>query len=106
MRDKLHTHGPASFYEAFTPEEAQRFTERFEFHSTPKHGRGLKRAEIEGSVLRRPGGDRRLANAETLRNETRAWPQKRKAASKTIAGPFTTAQARTKLQRLYPVIKT
>jgi hypothetical protein len=104
--DNLNTHGPASFYEAFTPEEAQRLTERFDFHYTPKHGSWLNMAEIEFSVLSRQCLDRRIDNAETLPNETRAWQQKRNAASKTIEWQFTTAQARIKLKRLYPVIKT
>jgi DDE superfamily endonuclease len=104
--DNLNTHGPASFYEAFTPEEAQRLTERFDFHYTPKHGSWLNMAEIEFSVLSRQCLDRRIDNAETLRNETRAWQQKRNAVSKTIEWQFTTAEARIKLKRLYPVIKT
>jgi DDE superfamily endonuclease len=33
--DNLNTHGPASFYEAFAPDEARRLTERSEFHYTP-----------------------------------------------------------------------
>jgi len=82
--DNRNTHGPASFYEAFTPEEAQRLTERFDFHYTPKHGSWLNMAEIEFSVLSRQCLDRRIDNAETLRNETRVWQQKRNAASKTI----------------------
>jgi DDE superfamily endonuclease len=104
--DHLNTHGPASFYEAFAPEEARRLTERFEFHYTPKHGSWLNRAEIEFSVLSRQCFDRRIGDAETLRNETRAWQQKRNVASKTIDWQFTTADARIKLKRLYPVIKT
>jgi len=104
--DNLNTHGPASFYEAFTPEEAERLTERFDFHYTPKHGSWLNMAEIECSVLSRQCLDRRIADAETLRNETRAWQQKRNAATKTIDWQFTTAKARIKLKRLYPVIKT
>jgi len=104
--DNLNTHGRASFYEAFAPEEAQRLTERFDFHYTPKHGSWLNMAEIEFSVLSRQCLDRRIDNAETLRNETRAWQQKRNATSKTIDWQFTTAEARIKLKRLYPVIKT
>jgi DDE superfamily endonuclease len=104
--DNLNTHGPASFYEAFAPEEARRLTERFEFHYTPKHGSWLNMAEIEFSVLSRQCFDRRIGDAETLRNETRAWQQKRNVASKTIDWQFTTADARIKLKRLYPVIKT
>jgi DDE superfamily endonuclease len=103
--DNLNTHGPASFYEAFAPDEARRLTERFEFHYTPKHGSWLNIAEIEFSVLSRQCLDRRIGDAETLRNETRAWQQARNAASKTVDWQFTTADARTKLKRLYPVIK-
>jgi DDE superfamily endonuclease len=104
--DNLPTHGPASFDQAFTPDEAQRLSERLEFHDTPQHGSWLQRAEIEFSLLSRQCLDRRIDTAETLRNQTRAWQQQRQAASKTIDGPFTTAEARIKLKRLYPVIKT
>jgi DDE superfamily endonuclease len=104
--DNLNTHGTASFYEAFAPEEARRLAERFEFHYTPQHGRWLDRAEIEFSVLSRQCLDRRISTVEALRNETRAWQQERKAARKTIDWPFTAAEARIKLKRLYPVIKT
>jgi hypothetical protein len=36
--DHLHTHKPASLYEAFAPPEARRLLERLEIHYTPKHG--------------------------------------------------------------------
>ena len=104
--DNLNTHGPASFYEAFTPEEARRLTERFEFHYTPKHGSWLNIAEIEFSVLSRQCLDQRIGEAETLRNKVRAWTQQRNASSKNIDWQFTTADARINLKRLYPVIQT
>jgi DDE superfamily endonuclease len=104
--DNLNTHGPASFDEAFAPDEARRLTERFDFHYTPKHGSWLNIAEIEFSVLSRQCLDRRIGEAEVLRSEIGAWQQKRNEASKTIAWQFTTADARIKLKRLYPVIKT
>jgi DDE superfamily endonuclease len=104
--DNLNTHGPASFYEAFAPEEARRLAERFEFHYTPKHGSWLNIAEIEFSVLSRQCLDQRIRDVETLGNETRAWVQQRNAASKNIDWQFTTADARIKLKRLYPVIQT
>jgi recombinational DNA repair ATPase RecF len=103
--DNLNTHGPASFYEAFTPDEARRLTERFDFHDTPKHGSWLNVAEIEFSALSRQCLDRRMDSLEALRSEIKAWQQKRNQASKTVDWQFTTAQARTKLKRLYPVIK-
>ena len=104
--DNLNTHGPASFYEAFTPEEARRLTERFEFHYTPQHGSWLNMAEIECSVLSRQCLDQRIGEAETLRNKVRAWTQQRNASSKNIDWQFTTAEARINLKRLYPVIQT
>jgi DDE superfamily endonuclease len=103
--DNLNTHGPASFYEAFAPDEARRLAERFEFHYTPKHGSWLNMAEIELSVLSRQCLNRRIGEAEVLRSEIGAWQQKRNAASKTIDWQFTAADARIKLKRLYPVIK-
>lgn len=51
--DNLNTHSPASFYEAFEPEEAHRLANCFEFHYTPKHGSWLNMAEIELSSLGR-----------------------------------------------------
>jgi len=53
VMDNLNTHSPASFYEAFEPEEARRLTNRFEFHYTPKHASWLNMAEIEFNVLER-----------------------------------------------------
>ena len=103
--DNLNTHGPASFDEAFAPDEARRSTERFEFHDTPQHGSRLNRAEIEFSVLSRQCLDQRIGDAETLWSETRAWVQQRNAVSKSIDWQFTTAEARIKLKRLYPAIK-
>jgi DDE superfamily endonuclease len=80
--------------------------ERFEFHYTPKHGSWLNMAEIELSVLSRQCLDRRIGEVGVLRREIEAWQRKRNAASKTIDWQFTTAEARVKLKRLYPVIKT
>jgi DDE superfamily endonuclease len=104
--DNLNTHGPASFYEALAPDEARRLAERFECHYTPQHGSWLNRAEIELRVLSRQCRNRRLGDAETLRNETRAWTQQRNTATKNIDWQFTMADARIKLKRLYPVIQT
>jgi hypothetical protein len=63
-------------------------------------------AEMELSVLRRQCLDRRSGEAEVLRKEIGAWQRKRQEASKTVDWQFTAAEARTKLKRLYPVIKT
>ena len=52
VMDNLNTHGPASLYQTFPPEEAKRLADKLEIHYTPKHGSWLKMAEIELSVLR------------------------------------------------------
>src|SRR5262249_55031352 len=60
VQDNLNTHGLASLYEAFAPEEARRLARRLEIHSTPKHGSWLNRAETELSILERQCLDRRI----------------------------------------------
>ena len=103
--DNLNTHGPASFYEAFTPGEARRLANRFEFHFTPKHGSWLNVAEIELSVLSRQCLDRRLADKEVLAQEVLAWEEERNAQVVKVHWRFTTADARIKLAHLYPRIQ-
>ena len=102
--DNLNTHGPASFYEAFAPEEARRLAERFEFHYTPKHGSWLNMAESELSILGRQCLDRRIPDAMTLEGETRVWEADRNARAEQMQWRFTTADARIKLQHLYPTL--
>jgi hypothetical protein len=103
--DNLNTHGPASFYEAYSPAEARRLAQRFEFHHTPKHGSWLNVAEIELSVLSRQCLQRRLPDAPTLAAEVAAWVRRRNDAGATIDWQFTTADARVKLKHLYPSLE-
>ena len=102
VMDNLNTHGPASFYEAFQPEEARRLSRRFDFHDTPKHGRWLKMAETELSILSRQCLNRRIPDQQTLKKETKAWEKDRNLKCATIDWQFTTKDARVKLRRLYP----
>jgi len=46
--------------------------------------------------------DRRLADIPTVQQEAAAWEQRRNAYRATVHWQFTTAQARVKLERLYP----
>ena len=62
-------------------------------------------AEIEIGVLRQQCLDRRIATRELLAAEVARWEQERNAAEVTIDWQFTTADARIKLKRLYPVLK-
>ena len=102
--DNLNTHTGAALYEVFEPQEARRLFERLDIHYTPKHGSWLNMAEIELGVLGRQCLDRRLADKATLAREVAAWQQERNSARATVDWRFTTADARIKLKRLYPII--
>lgn len=101
--DNLNTHGTWVLYENFTPEEAARIAGRIEWHYTPEHGSWLNIAEIELSVLQLQCLNRRIADKEMLASETATWEQSRNDAPTTVKWHFTTADARIKLKRLYPV---
>ena len=103
--DNLKTHSPACLYERFTPDEARRIARKIEWHYTPEHGSWLNMAECELSVLERQCLARRLSDIDTLKREVAAWEHKRNQAQVTIDWRFTTADARIKLKRLYPVFK-
>ena len=105
VMDNLNTHKLASLYEAFPPEQARRIAEKLEIHHTPKHGSWLNMAEIELSVLARQCLDQRLDSSEKVRQETEAWELERNEQQVEIKWQFTTADARIKLHRLYPVIQ-
>jgi transposase len=105
VMDNLSTHTPASLYKAFEPAEARRLCERLEWHYTPKHGSWLNMAECELSVLARQCLDRRIPDLDTLRREVESWEGDRNAATVAADWQFTTADARTRLKRLYPVIE-
>jgi recombinational DNA repair ATPase RecF len=102
VMDNLNTHSPVSFYEAFAPQEARRLTERLDIHYTPKHGSWLNIAECELSVLGRQCLARRIDDGQRLAEEIAAWERDRNANANQVNWQFTTANARTKLRRLYP----
>lgn len=100
--DHLNTHTPASLYAAFPPTEAKRITDKLEIHYTPKHGSWLNMAELDLSVLQRQCLRQRLADRGAMERVVTAWTERRNRASQRIDWQFTTADARTKLRRLYP----
>jgi hypothetical protein len=102
--DNLNTHGLASFYKAFPPEEAHRVAGRIDLSHTPKHGSWLNTAECELSVLTRQCLSGRISQWETVRSAAAAWGSDRNARQTGIDWHFTTADARVKLKRLYPTI--
>ena len=102
--DNLNTHSEGSFYEAFEPAEARRLAEKLEIHYTPKHGSWLNMAEIEIGVLSRQCLSQYIESKEQMISEVGAWQQQRNYAEATVDWQFTTADARIKLKKLYPVI--
>jgi hypothetical protein len=104
VQDNLSTHKPASLYEAFPSAEARRLVERFEWHYTPKHGSWLDMAESELAVLTSQCLDRRIADKQTLVEEVAAWEEARNTKHTKADWQFTTADARTKMKKLYPSI--
>lgn len=100
--DNLNTHTPAALYAAFPAPEARRLARKLEFHYTPKHGSWLNVAECELAVLATQCLNRRLPDLATVGREVAAWERQRNAERPTVKWHFTTAQARRKLQHLYP----
>jgi len=105
VTDNLNTHTPACLYERFEPDHARQIARKLEWHYTPEHGSWLNIAECELSVLARQTPDRRIPDMTTLTAEVAAWEMKRNAAQVVVDWHFTTADARIKLKRLYPVLK-
>ena len=105
VTDNLNTHTPACLYERFESAQARRIAAKLEWHYTPEHGSWLNIAECELSVLARQCLDRRIPDKATLEVEAAAWETRRNAARVTVDWQFTTADARIKLKRLYPVLK-
>jgi hypothetical protein len=104
VQDNLNTHTPAALYQAFPAAEARRLVERFEWHYTPKHGSWLDLAESELGVLSSQCLDRRIPDKQTLTEEVAAWESDRNKHHAKADWQFTTANARVKLKRLYPVL--
>ena len=103
--DNLNTHAGASLYEAFLPAEARRLFARLEFHSTPKHGSWLNRAEIEIGVMNGQCLDRRIPEQPIISKEVAAWEQQRNKEKAKIRWTFTVSDARVKLAKIYPPIE-
>jgi len=104
VTDNLNTHSPYALYERYAPREARRIAEKLEWHYTPEHGSWLNMAEIELSALSRQCLCRRMDNQQTVMRETAIWQQERNQAQTKVNWQFTTADARIKLKRLYPIL--
>lgn len=104
VMDNYGTHKAAALYETFTPDEAKRIWDRFEFVYTPKHGSWLNMAEIELHVLMSQCLNRRIDTIEEMQHETKAWQNDRNNKEAKINWQFTNDKARIKLKKLYPTI--
>ena len=102
MTDQLNTHRPAALYQAFPPADAWRLLEKLKWHYTPTHGSWLNMAALEWSVLSRQCLHRRIPDQATLEAEVTAWVAARNAEAVTTSWHFTKAEARQRLQWLYP----
>lgn len=104
VMDNLNTHSPASLYVRFDPATAKRVADKFDIQHTPKHGSWLNIAEIEFSALSKQCLNRRIATLEKLVQEVAAWEAARNASGVKCDWQFTTADARIKLRKLYPML--
>ena len=105
--DNLNTHTKGAFYEAFEPEQARRYVRRLEFCYTPKHGSWLNVAECELSCMTSQClRGRRIGDVEFLASEIGVWSEKTNEKQRGVEWQFKIDDARRKLKRLYPKIKT
>ena len=100
--DNLNTHAYGSLFATFPPDEAWRLARRLEFHFTPRHASWLNVAECELSVLARQCLSRRLDSREAVAAEVATWADRRNRDRARINWTFRVADARTKLDHLYP----
>ena len=104
--DNLNTHAYRSFFRAFPRAEAERLVRRVRLVFTPRHGSWLNRSEPELSVLTRQALSPRMATQDEVHAQVTAWAEDRNAAPKGINWQFRTADARVRLQKLYPTVET
>jgi len=102
VQDNLNTHSPSSLYKAFPPDLARALAIRIDSHFTPPHGSWLNVAEAEISVLSRQCLARRISGEHELRDEVKAWTDRRNQSANKTNWQFTTDDARIKLKSLYP----
>ncbi len=105
--DNLNTHTKGAFYTAFPPELARAYVKRINFCYTPKHGSWLNVAECELSCLTSQClRNRRISELPLLQSEIGIWADKTNAKQRGVDWQFKIDDARTKLKRLYPKIKS
>jgi hypothetical protein len=105
--DNLNTHTKGAFYTAFPPEVARAYIKRINFCYTPKHGSWLNVAECELSCLTSQClSDRRIGELPLLQSEIVIGADKKNPKQRGVDWNLKIDDARTKLKRLYPKIKS
>ena len=105
--DNLNTHTKGAFYEAFEPEVARAYLRRLDFCYTPKHGSWLNIAECELSCMTSQClQDCRIGELDELQSKIATWAKKTNIKQRGVDWQFKIDDARLKLKRLYPKIKT
>ena len=105
--DNLNTHTKGAVDEAFEPARARAYRRRLECCHTPKHGSWLNRAACERSGMTSQClRGRRIGELAELQSEICLWSEKTHAKQRGVAWPFQIDDARQKLNRLYPKLKT
>jgi hypothetical protein len=101
--DNLNTHDLASL-SWLRRRHGASLGARLRLHYTPKHGSWLNMAEMELSLLSRQClGQRRFATAAAMDAAIAAWQNDRNQRRRGTHWRYTTADARIKLQSLYPM---
>ena len=104
--DNLNTHFEKSLIETFKKEESERLLAKIQFHHTPKHGSWLNIAENElSSLTRQCVSGRRIADIQTLQEETSAWSTDVNSSQRGVDWQMKIDDARCKLKSVYPNIK-
>ena len=107
VSDNLNTHTMGAFDEAFPPEQARASVKRLNFVHTPKHGSWLNIAECELSCLTSQClAGRRIGDLDLLQSEIATWSEKTNTKQRGVDWHFQLEDARIKLKKLYPKIKT
>ena len=102
VQDNLSVHRKAALYEIFEPQRARSILRRLHVVYTPKHGSWLNIAEIELSVLNRVALKQTMGSRQQLQEQIQAYLDEKNNKAAAVNWLFTTKDARTKLNKLYP----
>ncbi len=107
VSDNLNTHTKGAFYETFEPATARAYVRRLDFVHTPKHGSWLTIAECElSSMTSQCLNGRRIGELELLQSELKSWYERTNMKQRGVDWQYRIDDARLKLKKLYPKIKT